>query len=299
MRFAAVISLPILASESIVAFSPTSQRLIKPNAVVTPRRMLNDNDDVGKFSIDVLENSMEGLSGKRLLDQIPAASLTTALIASFPLEASAAGPDWGIFEGRTLSILHPAMMAGMFLFSISTALLGFQYRRQRTIGAEINALKKTLPKFDGTLSAAIADAESAESVDTALVRKLKDAMPIQENLDALTEERKELSGIGPKDKHFSQGALLAFIGTFFAIEGPLNTYARAGKLFPGPHLYAGAALVVLWAAAAACVPAMQKGNDTARSLHIAANVSAIGLFGWQVVTGWGIFVKVLQFTSWP
>lgn len=125
MRFAAVISLPILASESIVAFSPTSQRLIKPNAVVTPRRMLNDNDDVGKFSIDVLENSMEGLSGKRLLDQIPAASLTTALIASFPLEASAAGPDWGIFEGRTLSILHPAMMAGMFLFSISTALLGF------------------------------------------------------------------------------------------------------------------------------------------------------------------------------
>ena len=50
----------------------------------------------------------------------------------------------------------------------------------------------------------------------------------------------------------------------YHLQGPLNTYARAGKLFPGPHLYAGAGLVCLWALAAACVPAMQKGNDTAR-----------------------------------
>jgi len=261
--------------------------------------MLNDHDNVEKFSIDVLGNPSEEPSEKSLMDQIPAASLTAALMASFPLEASAAGPDWGLFEGRIGSMLHPAMMASMFLFSISTALLGFQYRRQRTIGAEINALKKTLPKFDGTLSVAIAEAERAETVDTALVRKLKDAIPNQESLDVLTQERKELSGIGPKDKHFSQGALLAFLGTAFAIEGPLNTYARAGKLFPGPHLYVGAALVVLWAAAAACVPAMQKGNDTARSAHIAANVIAIALFGWQVVTGWPIFVKVVELTSWP
>jgi len=31
----------------------------------------------------------------------------------------------------------------------------------------------------------------------------------------------------------------------------------AGKLFPGPHLYAGAAITVLWAVAAALVPQMQ------------------------------------------
>lgn len=35
------------------------------------------------------------------------------------------------------------------------------------------------------------------------------------------------------------------------------TCAAAGKLFPGPHLYAGAAITVLWAVAAALVPQMQ------------------------------------------
>lgn len=34
----------------------------------------------------------------------------------------------------------------------------------------------------------------------------------------------------------------------------------AGKLFPGPHLYAGAAITVLWALAAALVPYMQVGE---------------------------------------
>merc|ERR1739845_99424 len=108
--------------------------------------------------------------------------------------------------------------------------------------------------------------------------------------------RKELSKMGPKDKHFSQGAMLAFLGTLFAIEGPLNTYGRAGKLFPGPHLYAGAGLVVLWALAAAVVPAMQKGNDAARNVHIGANVAGIGLFAWQVQSGIPIVLKVIQFT---
>ena len=56
----------------------------------------------------------------------------------------------------------------------------------------------------------------------------------------------------------------------------------AGKLFPGPHLYAGAAVVVLWAVAASMVPLMQKGNDTARLAHISANVLNIALFAWQV-----------------
>lgn len=56
----------------------------------------------------------------------------------------------------------------------------------------------------------------------------------------------------------------------------------AGKLFPGPHLFAGAGIVALWALAASLVPAMQKGNDTARSAHIALNTLNLGLFIWQV-----------------
>ncbi len=60
---------------------------------------------------------------------------------------------------------------------------------------------------------------------------------------------------------------------------------RAGKLFPGPHLYAGAAITVLWALSAALVPAMQKGNDSARTAHIALNCVNLLLFASQVNDG--------------
>ena len=72
--------------------------------------------------------------------------------------------------------------------------------------------------------------------------------------------------------------------------------ALPGKLFPGPHLYAGAAIVVLWALAAALVPAMQKGNDNARNAHIALNAVNLGLFLWQVPTGLDIVYKVRRIT---
>jgi len=64
------------------------------------------------------------------------------------------------------------------------------------------------------------------------------------------------------------------------------------------HLYAGAGLVVCWAAAVACVPFMQKGNDTARSLHIACNIGGLALFGWQVTSGIPILLKVIEKTQW-
>jgi hypothetical protein len=233
------------------------------------------------------------------LESVPA--VTAAIWALTSSSAMAAGPDWGIFEGRTLSLLHPAMMLSMLALSASTALLGFEWRRQRTIGDDISSLKKTLPDLGGasTVSAALAAAKGAEEQDSALIAKLQAAVPIDAQIKDLQSERKELAAKGPKDKHYSQGTLLAFLGTSFAIEGPLNTYARAGKLFPGPHLYAGAGLVCLWALAAACVPAMQKGNDTARYVHIGANLSGIGLFVWQVTTGVPILLKVLEFTKWP
>ena len=66
------------------------------------------------------------------------------------------------FEQRTGSMLHPIAMGSMFLLSLSTGILGLQWRRQRTIGDEITALKKTLPDLGGakSVSEAIAAAES-------------------------------------------------------------------------------------------------------------------------------------------
>lgn len=82
-------------------------------------------------------------------------------------------------------------------------------------------------------------------------------------------------------------------------QGPLNTYARAGKLFPGPHLYVGASLVVIWSLAVATIPSMQKGNDTARTIHIGANCLGLAFFAWQVQSGIPILLKVIEKTSWP
>jgi len=115
----------------------------------------------------------------------------------------------------------------------------------------------------------------------------------------LLQERKELIGQRLNEKHFNWGSLILGLGILMSIAGPFNTFLRTGKLFPGPHLYAGASMTVLWALAAALVPAMQKGNDTARSLHIAFNAVNILLFIWQVPTGLEIVGKVFQFTTLP
>lgn len=94
-------------------------------------------------------------------------------------------------------------------------------------------------------------------------------------------------------------ALPALGFPFWIAEVLLVICLPAGKLFPGPHLYAGAAITVLWALAASLVPAMQKGNNTARSAHIALNSINVLLFAWQIPTGWEIVEKVLQFTTFP
>lgn len=270
----------------------------------------------------------------------PVPAVTAAIWALTSTSAMAAGPDWGIFEGRTGSLLHPLMMFGLLALSTSTAFLGFDWRRQRTIGDEISSLKKSIPDLgdSSSVSAALTLAQGAEEKDSVLIAKLQAALPVEAQVKELQDERKELASKGSRDKHFSQGALLACLGTLFAIEvsflfirkissflfkqsdsqnifvplvfflfflnlpsqkGPLNTYARAGKLFPGPHLYAGAGLVCLWAIAAACVPSMQKGSDTARTVHIGANLAGIGLFAWQVVSGVPILLKVVELTKWP
>eukprot|EP00579_Thalassiosira_antarctica_P000474 CAMPEP_0201867216 /NCGR_PEP_ID=MMETSP0902-20130614/1532_1 /ASSEMBLY_ACC=CAM_ASM_000551 /TAXON_ID=420261 /ORGANISM="Thalassiosira antarctica, Strain CCMP982" /LENGTH=300 /DNA_ID=CAMNT_0048392341 /DNA_START=39 /DNA_END=941 /DNA_ORIENTATION=+ len=287
---------------SATAFTAPSSPLSSRTTRIASVENNNDFEVVGSFDpLNLSADESSSLSSSNNNGRAAALATAAMMMASTPLSASAAGPDWGIFEGRTLSLLHPAMMAGMFVLSASTGLLGFQWRRQRTMGDEISALKKTLPNLNGakTIKEALAAAQGAEEVDMAYVSSLKAAMPTESQVMELTKERKDLASAGPKDKHFNQGALMLVIGTTFAIEGPLNTYARAGKLFPGPHLYAGAGLVILWSLAASMVPAMQKGNDTARTVHIGANLAGIGLFVWQITSGIPILFKVLEFTKWP
>ena len=89
-------------------------------------------------------------------------------------------------------------------------------------------------------------------------------------------------------------------GTSFAIEGPVNPFLRAQKLFPGPHLYAGAGVVVAWAMAASVVPLMSKGKEWARTAHIGVNAVTFGLFAYyQIPTGLEIAAKVIEKTKFP
>jgi hypothetical protein len=191
------VNLILLFTATASAFSPSPQVRVSH-----PLRMANtlpdNNDDWWKQTTAAAT-----------------AAVLPVLLASAP--AQAAGPDWGIFEGKTLSLLHPVMMGSLLLFSLSTALLGFQWRRQRTLGSEISALQKELPKGLTSVSS-IQDAMKITEEPAFSSAQLAAAMPIATQVEELQAERKTLAAAGPKDQHFSQGALLAFLGTAFAIE---------------------------------------------------------------------------------
>ncbi|XP_071729524.1 uncharacterized protein [Rutidosis leptorrhynchoides] len=197
-------------------------------------------------------------------------------------DAFAAGGEYGILEGRSLALVHPIVMGGLFAYTLYAGYLGWQWRRVRTIQDEINELKK-----------------QEEPVAATPEGTPVTPSPLQSKIQQLSEERKVLIKGQYREKHYNAGSILLAFGVFESIGGGVNTYLRTGKLFPGPHLFAGAAITVLWAAAAALVPPMQKGNETARNLHIALNVLNVLLFAWQIPTGFDIVLKVFEFTKWP
>ncbi|KAE8693659.1 P-loop containing nucleoside triphosphate hydrolases superfamily protein [Hibiscus syriacus] len=175
-------------------------------------------------------------------------------------------------------------MGGLFFYTLWAGYLGWQWRRVRTIQNEINELKKQEKP-----AAVTPEGKPVEAAPS----------PVELEIQKFTEERKELVKGSYRDRHFNAGSILLGFGVLESVGGGLNTWFRTGKLFPGPHLFAGAAITVLWASAAALVPAMQKGSETARSLHIASNAVNVILFIWQIPTGIEIVLKVFEFTKWP
>ncbi|GMI98474.1 hypothetical protein like AT3G61870 [Hibiscus trionum] len=212
--------------------------------------------------------------------------LTTLALPFFldTQDALAVNGEFGILEGRSFALLHPIVMGGLFFYTLWAGYLGWQWRRVRTIQNEINELKKQVKP-----AAVTPEGKPVEAPPS----------PVELEIQKLTEERKELVKGSYRDRHFNAGSILLGFGVLEAVGGGVNTWFRTGKLFPGPHLFAGAAITVLWAAAAALVPAMQKGNETARSLHIALNAVNVILFIWQIPTGIDIVFKVFEFTKWP
>ena len=213
------------------------------------------------------------------------AFILSALTLLVPLEdASAAGGAYGVFEGKLASMAHPVTMLALFGTSLYSAYLGLQWRRLREIGEELKELTKSLPKlssgqakspiseFMASATSEITTLTGAEGDNTARLSTLRGdisliqgAMEIDSKIIELSATRKSLIGMNLRDKHYTTGSTLLGVGVGVAILGAFNTYMRVGKLFPGPHLYAGMAVTGLWAASAALVPEMQKGNNYART----------------------------------
>lgn len=242
----------------------------------------------------------EEQQGESSFPLMSAAALAT--LVSLPGSAVAKGGEYGIMEGRIVSLAHPVVMGVCFLVSLGASYTGFQWRRIRALQSEAADLKTALQSPKAALERLEAmDSESRSASDNAKMAALKSEINMLDmNLNEKVEARKKLVSLNFRDRHWALGSVLLGFGVSFAIEGPVNTFMRAGKLFPGPHLYAGAGCTALWALAAAMVPEMQKGKDWARSTHIGLNVLSTALFAYyQIPTGLQIATKVIENTKFP
>ncbi len=123
---------------------------------------------------------------------------------------------------------------------------------------------------------------------------LYSGIQVRRTRSAEGDTKKELVKGKFRVKHYQMGSILLATMVFGTIGGMAVTYINNGKLFVGPHLLVGLGMTGLIATSAALVPLMQNGKDWARYTHITLNVTLVGLFGWQAVTGMGIVQKILE-----
>ncbi len=116
---------------------------------------------------------------------------------------------------------------------------------------------------------------------------------IQKTRTAQGDEKKELIKGKYNVKHHQVGSLLLSLMVIGAVGAMGVSYINNGKLFVDFHLIVGLGMTVLIATSASLTPFMQKGKVWARYTHIALNVTLLGLFGWQAITGIQIIQNIL------
>jgi hypothetical protein len=117
-----------------------------------------------------------------------------AFAATLPETAFAKGGEYGIFEGRIISLAHPTVMAACYAATAWAAFTGFQWRRLREIGTQITELKAEQAGPKKQLDA-LPEGET-NSLLSAQVAAL------QTQIDELTATRKDLAGSNLRDKHY-------------------------------------------------------------------------------------------------
>ena len=184
---------------------------------------------------------------------VPAAAAVAA--AALPEAAWAKGGEYGIAEGRLISLAHPVAMGGCFLATLYAGYTGWQWRTLRTIGVELKAAKAEAKAAKDAIAAvtreAAADADDEHHAAPAPASLLAAQSTAEALVTELTDKRAAIAAGNFRDVHYQMGTILLAFGIPMALEGPVNTYMRAGKLFPGAHVYAGVGVASLWAVAAA------------------------------------------------
>ncbi len=117
---------------------------------------------------------------------------------------------------------------------------------------------------------------------------------IKRTRQADKDTRKELVKKNFNARHYQIGSILLALMVAGTVGGMAVTYINNGKLFVQPHLLVGLGMTVAIAVSASLVPLMQKGNTIARYTHISINLTLVGLFGWQAITGMQIVQKILE-----
>jgi uncharacterized membrane protein len=107
------------------------------------------------------------------------------------------------------------------------------------------------------------------------------------------EVRKELVKKQFTVKHHKVGSILLALVVLSNMGAMAVTYINNGKLFLGSHLLAGLGMVTILAISTALVPYMQKGSEVARYSHITLNITMLGIFGWQAITGMQILQRII------
>ncbi len=137
-----------------------------------------------------------------------------------------------VLQGTLVSLIHPAIMDILFLSTLWTGYLGWQWRRTRTIPEELKQLKKELPEKDaeGNRPVSKVDGRIAALEEVGLAQTPTCCKPYGSLNTKLVflQQRKLMSKKEYKGRHHNWGGLLMGLGTATAVAGPVNTYIRAG-----------------------------------------------------------------------
>ena len=156
-------------------------------------------------------------------------------------EAFAKDGAYGIFEGRTASMLHPVTMFALFATSLYSASLGLKWRQLRYIGEEIKTKSSELPNLSSgkakfpiseqvsSIQTQLSSLKTSAQVDSnavSLLEKdlslLNNAKELDSTITELSKTRKDLQGANLRDKHWISGSTVLGVGVGVSILGYLN-----------------------------------------------------------------------------